>query len=173
MLWFMIAIELFFDHRTDQAVREVWETLQRQGIDSLSAAPARPQPHLTLAVGDQPDRMIIERIAAELPPLPEIHLDAAGCFPGPRGVVFLAVRSTPELAELHRVLHAILDDGAVRQLDQLRPGRLVPHCTVAKRLPDQQVGPAVAAARRALPISGTAVSLNVVVVGSGEVSRIR
>ncbi|MFC7619673.1 2'-5' RNA ligase family protein [Microlunatus sp. GCM10028923] len=169
----MIAIELFFDQRTDQAVREVWETLQRQGIASLASAPAPQHPHLTLAVGDQPDPKIIARIAAELPPLPEIHLDAAGCFPGRGGVVFLAVRFTPELAELHRVLHTVLDDGAVRQLDQLRPGRLVPHCTVAKRLPEQQVGPAVATARASLPISGTAVSVNAVVVGSGQATRIR
>lgn len=169
----MIAIELFFDQRTDHEVREVWETLQRQGIASLASSPVRQHPHLTLAVGDQPDAKIIDRIAAELPPLPAIHLDAAGCFPGRGGVVFLAVRFTPELAELHRLLHAILDDGAVRQLDQLRPGRLVPHCTVAKRLPEQQVGPAVAAARTSLPISGTAVSVNAVVVGRGDVTRIR
>lgn len=169
----MIAIELFFDQRTDHEVREVWETLQRQGIASLASSPVRQHPHLTLAVGDQPDAKIIDRIGAELPPLPAIHLDAAGCFPGRGGVVFLAVRFTPELAELHRLLHAILDDGAVRQLDQLRPGRLVPHCTVAKRLPEQQVGPAVAAARTSLPISGTAVSVNAVVVGRGDVTRIR
>ncbi|GAB3746314.1 2'-5' RNA ligase family protein [Microlunatus parietis] len=169
----MIAIELFFDHQTDRAVREVWETLQRQGIASLASAPVRQHPHVTLAVGDHPDLKIIHRIAAELPPLPAIHLDAAGCFPGRGGVVFLAVRFTPELTELHRVLHGILDDGAVRQLDQLRPGRLVPHCTVAKRLPERQIGPAVATARASLPISGTAVSINAVVVGRGDVTRIR
>lgn len=170
----MIAIELFFDPATDRAVRGVWDDLERHGIGSLATSGhRRHHPHLTLAVIDAVTPTLVDRLAAELPALPAVHLDAAGCFPGRGGVVFLAIRATPELLEFHTRLHAILDRHDVGQIDQLRPGRLVPHCTVAKRLPDDRIGAAVALARTRLPISGTATSVNAVVVGRGEVSRLR
>jgi 2'-5' RNA ligase len=167
----MIAIELFFDPAADHAVREVWSALERAEISSLaSATHGRHHPHLTLAVTDDLTPMIIERLTAELPTLPKLWLDAAGCFPGRGGVVFLAVRATPELLAYHQALHRILDEYGLPQVDQLRPGRLFPHCTVAKRLSEDRLGSAVTVARGLLPISGTAASINAVVVGSGEVT---
>lgn len=169
----MIAIELFFDPAADRAVREVWAALEQAGIKSLATTThGHHHPHLTLAVTDGLTPVIIERLAAELPALPELHLDAAGCFPGRGGVVFLAVRATPALLSYHQALHRILDDHALQQVDQLRPGRLFAHCTVAKRLGEEQLGTAITVARRGLPISGTAASINAVVVGSGEITPI-
>ncbi len=170
----MIAIELFLDPATDQAVRAVWADLEQAGIGSLGSKSRFPQhPHVTLAVIDSISPQLTARLVEGLPALPEIHLDAAGTFPGRGGVVFLAVRLTPGLAEFHRVLHDLVDEYGPRQIDQLRPGRLVPHCTVVKRLAEERIGPAVAIARRRLPISGAAASINAVVVGSGEVSPVR
>ncbi|WP_152365191.1 2'-5' RNA ligase family protein [Microlunatus speluncae] len=168
----MIAIELFFDPPTDRAVRDVWAALDRAGIGSLATTHSRQHPHLTLAVTDEPPPMIIDRLGAELPALPRIGLDAAGCFPGRGGVVFLAVRATPELLAYHQALHTILDEYEPRQVDQLRPGRFFPHCTVAKGLDEDRIGPAVAVARGLVPISGAATSINAVVVGSGEITSI-
>ncbi len=169
----MIAIELFFDPATDRAVREVWAALERAEIGSLATfTHGRHHPHLTLAVTDGLTRVITERLVAELPARPEIWLDAAGCFPGRGGVVFLAVRATPELLTYHQALHSILDEHDLPQVDQLRPGRFFPHCTVAKRLAADRIGTAVNVVRDLLPINGSAASINSVVVGSGEVTLI-
>ena len=170
----MIAIELFLDPATDRAVRAVSADLERAAIGSLGSRSRVPQhPHVTLAVIDAVSPELTGRLVEGLPALPAIHLDAVGTFRGRSGVVFLAVRLTPGLAEFHRVLHELVDEYGPRQIDQLRPGRLVPHCTVVERLAEEQIGPAVAIARRRLPISGTAASINAVAVGSGEVSPVR
>lgn len=172
----MIAIEFFLGSTADRAVREVWAALEEAGIGSLATAThGNHHPHVTLAVINELRPDVAERLASALPALPELHLDAAGCFPGRRGaVVFLAVRMTPELLALHQAVHEILDRSDAGSLDQLRPGRLFPHCTVAKRVPPDRLGEAMTIARDRLPISDPAESINAVVVGGdGAVRPIR
>lgn len=139
------AVELHFDPQAEMRVRSLWDELARQGIRSpLPQIGSRP--HISVAVFDRIDptrvRPELEELASTLSPLP-LTLDAVGAFPAKDGVVFLTPVVTPELLELHQSVHARLDALGLRALEHYRPGRWVPHCTVAIDLPREQVIPAL------------------------------
>lgn len=135
------AVEMRFDPQAESRVRSLWDELARQGIRSpLPTIGSRP--HVSLAVFDRLDpsriRPELERMAAKIAPIP-LTLCAVGSFPTQEGVVFLAPVVTQELLELHRRVHAHIDELGLRVLEHYRPGRWVPHCTVAIDLPREQV----------------------------------
>jgi len=139
------AVELHFDPQAEMRVRSLWDELARQGIRSLPPL-IGSRPHISIAVFDRVDparvRPELEELAATLAPLP-LTFGAVGTFPAKEGVVFLTPVVTPELLELHQSVHARLDALGLRALEHSRPGRWVPHCTVAIDLPREQLLPAL------------------------------
>jgi 2'-5' RNA ligase len=135
------AVEMHFDRQAEARIRALWDELARQGIRS-SLPTIGSRPHISLAVFDRldPSRVgpELERMAGRTASVP-LTLCAVGSFPTQEGVVFLAPVVTQDLLELHRRVHCRIDEMGLRPLEHYRPGRWVPHCTVAIDLPREQV----------------------------------
>lgn len=139
------AVEMHFDPQAESRIRSLWDELARQGIRS-SLPMIGSRPHISLAVFDRldPSRVApeLERMAGKVAPIP-LTLCAVGSFPTQEGVVFLSPVVTRELLGLHRRVHSRIDELGLRVLEHYRPGRWVPHCTVATDLPREQIPPAL------------------------------
>ena len=152
------AVELFFDDKSEKAVRRIWDGLgENLGKPSLSELGARP--HVSLAVYDDsldttgfPERF--REFAKSMAPF-EFNLSSVGTFPGDEGVVFLAPVVTRQLLDVHQRFHEVFSEHENAGMGYYLPGNWVPHCTVAIDLPAAEVREAVGYCREAFrPISG-------------------
>lgn len=133
-----IAVEMFFDHESDWAVRDLWQSLA--GVNS-SMDEMNYTPHISLAVYDDIDLAALEGILASLSrclPL-SLKLSATGLFPGQEGVLFLAPAPTEQLLDLHREYHSLAGNWAKSLWPHYRSGLWYPHCTLAVGLKDGEV----------------------------------
>lgn len=148
------SIELLLDERAEAVVRRQWELLAEAGLPGeRRPSPDDPgaehhRPHLTLFAAD----VISETAERALPELVagldlEVQLGALLVF-GPRhGRVILVRQVTPsvELLRLQAQLAVVCRADA---RGQFGPGRWSPHVTLARRLPTDRLGDAVAALGR-------------------------
>ena len=87
------AVELFYDHESELAVRKVWDGAgEATGQSSLSETGARP--HVSLAVYDDDldatgFQEKLQEFADTTEPF-EFRLTSVGTFPGNEGVVYLS-----------------------------------------------------------------------------------
>ena len=139
------AVELNLSRDSAARVGKVWQSLAREGINSVMLD-LGAQPHISLAVLEDlnPEalRGDLIRFAEVTPPLP-VDLASAGTFPTTEGVVFLAPVVTQELLAVHGRFHSLLRDRGVYCEEYYRPGRWVPHCTVATGVAPGKMGAAV------------------------------
>ena len=160
------AIELFYDHESERAVRDIWDGLGTSlGQPSLSELGARP--HVSLAVYSDgldtngfPERLL--EFARSIDSF-DCMLSSLGTFPGREGVVFLAPVVTRRLLEVHARFHEVFSKHQNAGVDHYLPGNWVPHCTVAIDLPPHEVTEAVAYGREAFkPIPGRFLEIGLV-----------
>jgi len=134
-----LAIEMFFDNRTDAAVRSLWERLAEDGLPSLDTT---YRPHVSLAVFDGDPFMELSSLVrgwASTVHYMTLELSHIGRFPE-TGVAFLGVTPTRLLLDLHEGLHVRLAAHPTGTgSDLYRPGSWVPHCTLAMRVADPDV----------------------------------
>jgi 2'-5' RNA ligase len=129
------AVELFFDPRTDAAVRKLWQWLADEGISTYLAS-SDSVPHISLGGFEELDTAQMMQITKTLNSLAKSTGPFSLNFSGVEGfvntgVIFLAPEPSAELANLH--------DRFCNSLGGLRdflwplyvPGVWVPHCTVA------------------------------------------
>lgn len=163
-----ITVEMRLGPEVEAAVIQVWEALARSGMNrSMLDSGARP--HVTLAISDRVDLAALEgatmAFAASLLPV-RLTLSSVGLFATAEGVMFFGVTVTHSLLEAHAEFSRIFAAHARQPYAYYRPGTWVPHCTLAAGLAEEQVGDAVAIARRqALPLYGTAHELALTEVG--------
>ncbi len=137
-------LELLWDDATDRAVRAEWELLVGQDLPSQARHRGESNaPHTTLTmVEDWPDD-VDGPVGDALGRLPlAASLGALTCFGGGPFTLVRPLVVTAALLDLHRDALAPLGPPA---RPFLRPGRWVPHVTLATRLGADQVGRAVAA----------------------------
>ncbi|MBY8874316.1 2'-5' RNA ligase family protein [Micromonospora sp. PLK6-60] len=133
----MRTVELLCSPGLEEAVRAAWARLAAAGLPSL-ARNAHPtnRPHLTLAAVDAFPPGAEERIAdlcAAVLPLPA-RLDRIEVLDGSAPLAWL-VRPGPELVALHAAVWDVLG-GPERGNPWHRPGRWVPHLSLALRFRD-------------------------------------
>ena len=139
----MRSIELTFDEETEARVRADWAALAAIGLPSLAGhTGATNRPHLTLAAGeDLSDGQELRDAVAMLP----LELTFGGVIlfgESRRGVVLARqVVTSSALLELHRRAH----DAAPGAVDLTRPDNWTPHVTLARRMPADDLGRALAA----------------------------
>ncbi|HZD24901.1 MAG TPA: 2'-5' RNA ligase family protein [Alphaproteobacteria bacterium] len=143
------AIVLALEPGSAAMVEGLWHRLAEAGL-SHSMPDLDYPPHLTLTVLDGPVEEAALRAAfkamldgAPISELGEASLPVTGLglFPGPRCVLWAAAAVPPALAALHRRLHAALPASH----EDYRPGRWLPHLTLADDLDAAMVPAAMAA----------------------------
>ena len=152
------AVELFYDHESELAVRKVWDGAgEATGQSSLSETGARP--HVSLAVYDDDldatgFQEKLQEFADTTEPF-EFRLTSVGTFPGNEGVVYLSPVMTQDLMAVHRRYHQTFLKYEPYVQAYYLPGNWVPHCTVAIDLEASGILKAVAYCRmRFQPVTG-------------------
>ncbi|MCB9893378.1 MAG: 2'-5' RNA ligase family protein [Planctomycetes bacterium] len=170
------AIELFFDPRCESRLRRLISGLRETQLGgTVLIEDVKARFHITLAVCDhvREDVMceILQEIADGTPSLPVI-LSSLGMFPGKETVMFLAPVVDQELLEVHRVLTERVADFSESPWKLYQPGRWVPHCTLALKLPRDGVQKALELLMEStFPITGELIEIGVSEFEAGVVKR--
>jgi len=152
-----LAVCLLFDRRTDRLLRALWDRLEELGVPTLrSHTHGRHVPHLSLAVLREWDQekvtKVVQPLLAEWPV--ELYFDAVGTFRRGRAWLVPAV-GVEVLQRQQDVVSAIAGTGAELHR-HYEPGRWVPHCTLAPRVPLTALPVLAAAVYDVLPLEATA-----------------
>ena len=115
----------------DEALR-LWRVFEREygsvGVQTFA------HPNLTFgggACGDVEELgHQLERLARDLQPV-EVHISGVGFFDEPRRAAFLEVAGSEPLEQIHRRIDHVLQHCCNDVFGLYRPGRWVPHVTVA------------------------------------------
>jgi 2'-5' RNA ligase len=170
------ALELFFDPRSETRLRKLIGGLRQTRIGgTVLIDDVKARPHITLAVFDHADEQVMCNVVRELaratPSLPVI-LSSLGMFPGKESVLFLAPVLDEELLELQRKVHSRLNEFTQSPWKMYAPGRWVPHCTLALKLPLESVTRAIEIlSESTFPITADLVELGVSEFEAGAVKR--
>lgn len=155
------SVEILFDAATEAAVRREWDALAAAGVPSqaLHTAPSN-RPHVTLAtvaaIQDDVEHLLVGAAAGL--PLP-VRLGGVAVLGAPgRRVLARLVIPTARLLALHGSVLAALNRSAGVS-DVSRPGRWTPHVTLARRVPDRLLEPAVAVLNPIGDLAGEGVTL--------------
>ncbi|MBB5869169.1 hypothetical protein F4553_002548 [Allocatelliglobosispora scoriae] len=150
------ALELYFDHVTQQRIRTLWTALEEVGVQTMKRLlDGRHRPHLSLTGAERLDGPAIAAALdglAAAPPL-EVNLDFCGQFVG--RVLWLGPVPTPELLAHHAAVHQRLDAAGISGFDVYRPGAWVPHVTMSMRVPRPLLPQAIRLCLEFLPMKAT------------------
>lgn len=139
----VVSLEFVFDAVGDAAIRREWEILERAGLPNQSRhTGATNRPHVTLLVRTRLTDLDGGALEPHLPL--GVGLGAPLLFGGLRTrVLARSVLPTPGLLGLHAAVHALAGGGD--DAPHTVPGDWSPHVTLARRLPTDRVGEALAA----------------------------
>ena len=153
------TVELLLDEALEVQVRAQWRALADAGLPSqaLHSSPSN-RPHVTViaqaAIPAEREPALTDVLAGL--PMP-VRLGSLTCFGRDRYVLVRPLVATVDLLDLQRHVFAVVGDAnGVREL--MRPGRWVPHVTLAHRLSAEQVGRALAVLHGTDEVDGYAVS---------------
>lgn len=165
---FIVSL-LRFDSETDAHIQSMMDCIRHSvGISESSDS----FPHVSLIPTELENRdVVIDRMSALLvnQPVLEITFPHMGLFPG--GVLFLGVAPTEALITLHQQVYEASTPGPEAPwIDLYKPGRWVPHCTVAMEMPNTSLGQVLTEASDlvSLPLVGTCVSIELLEVRPGQ-----
>lgn len=143
------VVELYFDRDAEERILRLWDVYTECNITSLLPS-IGSRPHISLAVFNDvaPDILteVVAAFAQQTGPL-EAGLAAVASFPGPEGVLFLVPTVSRKLVELHEHFHRRLEAAGLQAHPYYRPGRWVPHCTIASDLTGDEMKTAFELAR--------------------------
>lgn len=158
-----IAIELYFDADTEDAILELRNVLYESEImPEPGVIEARPHLTLTILQGDEIPFELLRRFASSTPER-RVQLTALSSFSGDSGVLFLAPTPDDELLGLHRDLHERLRTSAFASRRAYEPDTWVPHCTLEKDIPGEHLGKAFGLLQHAFePLEGSLIEVGAV-----------
>ncbi|MCA8916919.1 MAG: 2'-5' RNA ligase family protein [Planctomycetes bacterium] len=170
------ALELFFDPRCETRLRRLLSGLRQAQLGgTVLIEDVKARFHITLAICDDvnEEKMceVLAEIAEETPSLPVI-LSSLGLFPSAETVMFLAPVVDQELLDVHRVVTERVAEFSDTPWKLYRPGRWVPHCSLALRLPRDGVQKALDLLMEStFPITGELIDIGVSEFEAGVVKR--
>lgn len=133
------AVQLYFDQKSDTAVRTLWEAIASAGVP-FPVRDSGNRPHFSLAIYKELNvpacTDLLNSFAKTLSPF-TLAISNLGVFSEYKTVVFLAPVVIPGLLDLHRRVHNLLQDAASLPAFHYLPGQWTPHCTLATRVPPQ------------------------------------
>ena len=163
-----LAVCLLLDPRADAAVRAMWRRLEHAGVPTLlSHTHGRHVPHLTYAALRGGD---LDEVAASLIALPPeeplpLRFDALGTFR--RSRCWLAPAATTELVTRQEAVVGALTAGGAALHHHYRPGRWLPHLTLAPRLHLAQLPTVAGEVYAVLPLAATADRVAIIDTSTG------
>ncbi len=164
-----LSVCLLLDPRADAAVRGLWRRLEAAGVPTLlSHTHGRHVPHLTLASLRDGDVRTVRSALAPLPtggPL-EVMFEALGSFR--RSRCWLAPTVTQELVSRQQQVAGALDAAGTELHHHYRPGRWVPHLTVAPRLHLRELTTVAAHVYDVLPLAAALDRAAIIDTSTGE-----
>jgi 2'-5' RNA ligase len=124
------AINVRSDDESAEAIRALWRRLEAFE-ETPSMRMLNYPPHLTLGIyADVTERELFSAVDDVRAEVLTLRFEAFGCFTPPGGlIVWAAPRVNRQLRRLHQTVHELID--ADRCHPNYRPGRWVPHCTLA------------------------------------------
>lgn len=135
-----IAIELYFDDATEEAILDLRNVLYEEGVvPEPGILEARPHISLTILEGDEIPFDLLHAFAGDTAPR-RVKLTSLAGFAGSSGVLFLAPTPNDRLLALHRDLHERLRTSAFASRHAYEPEVWVPHCTLEKDIPAKDMG---------------------------------
>ena len=161
------AVELYFDRSSEKRIRDVWKIIDKARINSAMLK-AGYRPHVSLGVCNHLEsntfKQELSAFAAGISPL-RLSFSSVDTFPTSEGVVFLDVRVTEQLLDVHTAFHEIFKKYAQEQREYYTVGNWAPHCTLAFGLPGHQIAEAVKICQQiSLPLSTEVREIGVVEV---------
>lgn len=134
------AITIYFDSSTEALLSQLWKKFDAAELPNIKERAFRP--HITLCIYREINcadcECKINEISTDFT-LHEITLDHLGIFNNADSVLFLAPTPTEKLLEMQKKVFQILDDFAEGPWDMYKPGKWVPHCTLANDLNKDQL----------------------------------
>ncbi|MCA8912412.1 MAG: 2'-5' RNA ligase family protein [Planctomycetes bacterium] len=170
------ALELFFDPRCETRLRRFVHALRETQLGgTVLIEDVKARFHITLACFDDADEpkmcKVVEDLAHATHALPVI-LSSLGMFPGAETVLFLAPVVDQELLDVHRGVFERMAEFTQTPWKLYQPGRWVPHCTLALKLPRDGVQKALDHLMEStFPITGELVEIGVSEFEAGVVKR--
>jgi 2'-5' RNA ligase len=160
------AVHLFFDEKTDQAIRAIWQEMADSSVAPYLGLSSN-RPHISLALCEELDTATCQKrlsdYAAHFQPMP-VSFQTLGIFPPPGVVVYTGPVVTDELLTLQREVDGLLGNCCHwPEFDYYRPGKWIPHCTLAMEFDDNRLNEALEiASHLKLPLNGQIVGLGVI-----------
>ena len=138
----VVSLELVFDGASEAAVRREWEALVAADLPSQARHTGESnRPHVTLLVRPDLPRADLGALAADLPL--RLTLGAPLLFGvGRSRVIARSVIASPALLAFHARVHELA--GAGDDAPHTLPGAWTAHVTLARRVPLDRVGEALA-----------------------------
>jgi 2'-5' RNA ligase len=130
------ALSIKCVNASDAAIISLWDQVSAfEDVPSMRAQ--NYPPHITFAIYESPvasERLAIaalERVAKERPAI-EVSFDRIRTFDGPPLILWADPEPKAALREIHDQIHSAIDPRLSHP--HYRPGRWVPHCTLAMRI---------------------------------------
>lgn len=162
------ALVMMLDPAAADAIETLRSRLSERAVPRLAFLPHFP-PHVSLAVAERlvlPAPSLAEQIACQRL---EVRMETLGTFAGSEGVLMCGVTVTAGMLEIHAAVQAALAGDGGGPCGHYRPGRWVPHCTVAIGLDHEELGAAVAAAHPFDAICAQVSNVEIVDTMTGEI----
>lgn len=149
-----LAVCLLFDARSDRALRALWARLEREGVRTLAThTHGGHHPHLSYAVLREWDLEEVQTAMNGLPHEGPFSMTFHGTLAFPRGRAALAPAVTGDVVRRQQqVVSALLKTGADLHRNY-RPGRWVPHVSVATRAQGTQLATVATAIADVIPMT--------------------
>lgn len=140
------SIEVYLDDAAEQLVRSMWSRLADKQVSSL--AHGQHTPHITIVAaphtgGVMRDVCTTASTWADQLLGTQLVLPGIAVFPGARHVMYASVTPTMGLLRGHAGCYEQLRQAQITMFDTSAPDRWTPHCTLAKRLRQEDVATAM------------------------------
>ena len=133
-----VAIELLFDKKSENVIRDIWKALYDEGVCRWLYESASI-PHITLGVYNDGfgniSEMIneVENFSIEMRQM-NLQMSNIGLFNVDGSVIFISPKVTEELLEVHRKFHQQMNKYIKYSWEYYLHNLWIPHCAIAMNI---------------------------------------
>ncbi|EDL66273.1 2'-5' RNA ligase family protein [Bacillus sp. SG-1] len=136
----MYWIAALFDEKTEKLIKQIWKELAQESLSFYEEEIKNPRPHITIASYSEIDKDVyidgLKKLYENKTEM-EICFNTLGSFLN-YGTLFFSPTMTKELLDLHASHHETFNNN-VTSNSLYEPGKWIPHCTLANKLPEEDL----------------------------------